>query len=144
MSGRFLAWFWLRLANTEIAGQAGQGNLLIGSMDMDTLLQGQKGFWLYEKEPCVIFPSKVRRLNYSSAGVWVCSTLFFPFVIMTLIVPEILLKPVDKVPAATLFHSEEAQNSLSPTFSCLNHCQFHLSRVLRDYQCRIRPSSSVS
>ena len=77
-------------------------------MDMATLLQGQKVLWLYEYEPCMIFASKVRRLNFSSAGVRACSPLIFSSVIMTLVVPEILLKMVSKVPVATPFLSAEA------------------------------------
>lgn len=80
----------------------------MGIMDTTTLLQGQKVFWMYENEPCMIFASKVRRLKFSSAGAWACSPVIFPSVIMTLTVPEIVLTGVRKVPAATPFLSAEA------------------------------------
>lgn len=74
VSGCSLAWFRPKSASTqsEIGEQAGPRCLSIDGMDMATLLQGQKLFWLYRNEPCMIAASKVRRLNcyYDTGCPW--------------------------------------------------------------------------
>lgn len=77
---------------------------MLGRMDMVTLLQGQKIFWLYENEPCMIFTPEVRSLNFlviRSMGMFISN--FFLYYDT-----EILLKLMSKVPVATPFFSAGA------------------------------------